>query len=86
MRLIAYLRSHSSNIGYLVAPGQTGNNAIMTDGSGYINFAALYQLTAKMKWLSVPVCVQARFGGSKGLFILHPSDRERDAEPRIYIR
>jgi RNA-dependent RNA polymerase len=58
----------------------------MTDGAGYINMGGMYELTARMKWTSVPVCVQARFGGAKGLFILHPSDRLRDDEPRIYIR
>ncbi|QRV80332.1 feruloyl esterase B [Ceratobasidium sp. AG-Ba] len=78
-----------SNIHFIddiVAPGGKGNSAIMTDGAGFINAAALHRLTAVMKWSSVPVCVQGRFGGSKGLFILHPSDRNRDGEPSIYIR
>ncbi|KAH7338887.1 RNA dependent RNA polymerase-domain-containing protein [Rhizoctonia solani] len=73
-------------IGEIVAPGQTSNNAIMTDGAGFINAAAMSQITSRMKWSSVPVSVQARFGGSKGLFILHPSDRSPDDPPRIYIR
>lgn len=70
----------------IVPPGQTSNSAIMTDGAGYMNYAALYQLTGRMKWTSVPVTVQARFAGAKGLFILHPSDRSLEDEPRIYIR
>ncbi|CAE6452141.1 unnamed protein product [Rhizoctonia solani] len=70
----------------IVTPGQSSNNAIMTDGAGFINAAAMNQLAARMKWSSVPVSIQARFGGSKGLFILHPSDRSPDDPPRIYIR
>lgn len=70
----------------LVPPGQTSNSAIMTDGAGYMNYAALHELTDRMKWPSVPVSVQARFAGAKGLFILHPLDRAREDEPRIYIR
>ncbi|KAG8715948.1 hypothetical protein FRC11_012567 [Ceratobasidium sp. 423] len=58
----------------------------MTDGAGFINAAAMNQVTSRMKWSSVPVSIQARIGGSKGLFILHPSDRLPDDPPRIYIR
>ncbi|ELU41160.1 RdRP domain-containing protein [Rhizoctonia solani AG-1 IA] len=78
-----------SEIYYLpetVAPGKSSNSAIMTDGAGFINTAAMNQLTAQMKWSTAPVSVQARFGGSKGLFILHPNDRLLDNPPRIYIR
>ncbi|KAF8684547.1 RNA-dependent RNA polymerase [Rhizoctonia solani] len=78
-----------SEIYYLpetVAPGKSSNSAIMTDGAGFINAAAMNQLTAQMKWSTAPVSVQARFGGSKGLFILHPNDRLLDNPPRIYIR
>ncbi|KAG8739289.1 hypothetical protein FRC10_005817 [Ceratobasidium sp. 414] len=83
---ISFAPANIHRIDDIVAPGQTGNSAIMTDGAGYINLSALYRLTAIMKWPSVPVCVQARFGSSKGLFILHPTDRNRDADPQIYIR
>ncbi|CAE6500743.1 unnamed protein product [Rhizoctonia solani] len=70
----------------IVAPGQTSNSAIMTDGAGFINAAAMNRVASRMKWTSVPVSIQARFGGSKGLFILHPDDRLPDVPPRIYIR
>ncbi|KAG8684593.1 hypothetical protein FRC08_013615, partial [Ceratobasidium sp. 394] len=83
---ISFAPSNIHRIDDIIAPGQTGNSAIMTDGAGYINLSALHRLTAVMKWPSVPICVQARFGGSKGLYILHPTDRNRDSEPQIYIR
>ncbi|KAL5640276.1 hypothetical protein ACGC1H_007522 [Rhizoctonia solani] len=70
----------------IVAPGQTSNSAIMTDGAGFINATAMNQVASRMKWSPVPVSIQARFGGSKGLFILHPSDRLLEDPPRIYIR
>ncbi|CAE7232722.1 unnamed protein product [Rhizoctonia solani] len=70
----------------IVVPGQTSNNGIMTDGAGFINSAAMNQVASRMKWNSIPVSIQARFGGSKGLFILHPCDRLSDDPPRIYIR
>ncbi|KAJ1302702.1 hypothetical protein OPQ81_003017 [Rhizoctonia solani] len=70
----------------IIASGQSSNSAIMTDGAGFINATAMNQITTRMKWSSVPVSIQARFGGSKGLFILHPSDRSPDDPPRIYIR
>ncbi|KAG9121227.1 hypothetical protein FRC07_002909, partial [Ceratobasidium sp. 392] len=83
---ISFAPSNIHFIEDIIAPGGTGNSAIMTDGAGYINLSALYRLTGILKWPTVPVCVQARFGGSKGLFVLHPTDRNRDDEPRIYIR
>ncbi|KAJ6601037.1 RNA dependent RNA polymerase-domain-containing protein [Mycena vulgaris] len=58
--------------------------AIMTDGSGFINRAAAAMISSKLKYDRLPVAYQGRILGSKGLWILHPDDES--PEPRIWIR
>ncbi|KAF8633592.1 hypothetical protein AX15_001385 [Amanita polypyramis BW_CC] len=58
---------------------------IMTDGCGFINRAAMMEITRRMKYGSRPTAVQGRIGGAKGLWIVVPGDDE-DHLPRIWIR
>ncbi|KAJ7144779.1 RNA dependent RNA polymerase-domain-containing protein [Mycena crocata] len=57
---------------------------IMTDGCGFLNRAAAEEISSKMKYERVPVAYQGRIAGSKGLWVIHPTD-ESDI-PRIWIR
>lgn len=57
----------------------------MTDGCGFINRAAMMEITRRMKYGSRPTAVQARIGGAKGLWILDPEHND-DHLPRIWIR
>ncbi|KAJ7511709.1 RNA dependent RNA polymerase-domain-containing protein [Mycena galericulata] len=57
---------------------------IMTDGSGFINRAAAQKIRSRFKYERLPVAYQGRIAGSKGLWILHPSDES--TEPTIWIR
>ncbi|KAF9479421.1 hypothetical protein BDN70DRAFT_692461 [Pholiota conissans] len=57
---------------------------LMTDGCGLINHAALHQIVKRLGYENVPAAIQGRIDGSKGLWILHPSDRS--PEPKIWIR
>ncbi|KAJ7696807.1 RNA dependent RNA polymerase-domain-containing protein [Mycena rosella] len=57
---------------------------IMTDGCGFINRAAALKISARLKYERPPVAYQGRIAGSKGMWIIHPSDES--PEPRIWIR
>ncbi|KAK7063554.1 RNA-dependent RNA polymerase [Favolaschia claudopus] len=57
---------------------------IMTDGCGFINRAAASKINAKLQYERLPVAFQARIAGSKGVWIIHPSDDS--TIPRIWIR
>ncbi|KAF9535602.1 RNA dependent RNA polymerase-domain-containing protein [Crepidotus variabilis] len=57
---------------------------LMTDGCGFINHAGLVKIVKALKYSSLPAGVQGRIDGSKGFFILHPTDKS-DA-PKIWIR
>ncbi|KEP48177.1 RNA-dependent RNA polymerase [Rhizoctonia solani 123E] len=74
----------------IYATGKTKASAasheIMTDGCGFLNYAALKVIQEKMAWESFCTCVQARIGGSKGLFMLHPEHRDPSEEPQIWLR
>lgn len=56
----------------------------MTDGCGFINHAALHAIVKIVGYESVPAGVQGRIDGSKGFFILHPTDLS--PVPKIWIR
>lgn len=51
-----------------------------------MNGAALTQIMHRSKQDGRPTAVQGRIAGSKGLWILHPFDRDPTAPPRIWIR
>ncbi|KAG8719689.1 hypothetical protein FRC09_010775 [Ceratobasidium sp. 395] len=72
------------------APGANQKNAeahqIMTDGCGFLNWAALRAIQKKMNWEVFPVHVQARIAGAKGLFVLHPERHDPEEQPKIWIR
>ncbi|KAJ7603642.1 RNA dependent RNA polymerase-domain-containing protein [Mycena polygramma] len=57
---------------------------IMTDGCGFLNRAAALTISARLKYERLPVAYQGRIAGSKGMWILHPSDES--PEPKIWIR
>lgn len=56
----------------------------MTDGCGLINQTALVAINAQLNKPSLPVAVQGRIAGAKGVWLLHPTDDSR--EPKIWIR
>ncbi|PFH49062.1 hypothetical protein AMATHDRAFT_64002 [Amanita thiersii Skay4041] len=58
---------------------------IMTDGCGFINRAAMMEITRRMKYATRPTAVQGRIGGAKGLWILDPH-HDTDNIPKIWIR
>ncbi|KAG9083156.1 hypothetical protein FS749_006259 [Ceratobasidium sp. UAMH 11750] len=74
----------------IYTPGTNRESAeaheIMTDGCGFLNWAALRAIQEKMGWDIFPVHVQARIAGAKGLFALHPEHRDPDEQPQIWIR
>jgi len=57
---------------------------LMTDGCGFINHAALLLIVKKNGYESLPAGIQGRIDGSKGFFILHPTDNAN--VPKIWIR
>lgn len=56
----------------------------MTDGCGHINAAAARLITKKMGFSVRITAFQGRLSGGKGLWIIHPTDK--DPEPKIWIR
>jgi RNA-dependent RNA polymerase len=58
----------------------------MTDGCGYVNGAALMRISRIRNLPHRPTAVQGRIAGAKGLWILHPSDRDPKEAPKIWIR
>lgn len=55
----------------------------MTDGCGRINYAALRIIQLRRDMAQHPVAVQGRIAGSKGLWLVDPSDQS--SEPKIWI-
>ena len=51
-----------------------------------MNGAALMKIGSWMGFGAPPTAVQGRILGSKGVWLLHPTDRAPDAEPKIWIR
>ncbi|VDB86203.1 unnamed protein product [Peniophora sp. CBMAI 1063] len=58
----------------------------MTDGIGFMNGAALSAIARRIHLANRPGAVQGRVAGSKGLWLLHPTDRSLDEPPRVWIR
>ncbi|KAI9508083.1 RNA dependent RNA polymerase-domain-containing protein [Russula earlei] len=49
----------------------------MTDGCGLMNHQAIYMLHEKLGvWKEIPVAIQCRLAGAKGLLLLHPGKEE----------
>ncbi|KAI0673977.1 RNA dependent RNA polymerase-domain-containing protein [Trametes maxima] len=59
---------------------------IYTDGCGYMNAAALSLIGKRMGYESMPTAVQGRIAGAKGLWMLHPRERNPQGDPKIWIR
>ncbi|KDQ17067.1 hypothetical protein BOTBODRAFT_224345 [Botryobasidium botryosum FD-172 SS1] len=59
-------------------------NRTMTDGCGLINTAALQIVQRELSLQSLPVAVQGRISGAKGMWLRHPTND--DLEPMIWIR
>ncbi|TBU58167.1 RNA dependent RNA polymerase-domain-containing protein [Dichomitus squalens] len=59
---------------------------ILTDGCGWMNGAALSALAKQIGLEERPTAVQGRFGGAKGLWILHPREQSSNGAPKIWIR
>jgi RNA-dependent RNA polymerase len=70
----------------LVAAREEGEGAILTDGCGFINGAALTLIARRIGLSSRPTAVQGRVAGAKGLWVLHGEDRSPTEPPRIWIR
>ena len=51
-----------------------------------MNFTALRLAAHRLSYEGVPIALQGRIFGSKGVWILHPSDHSIDSPPRIWIR
>ncbi|KAJ6541596.1 RNA dependent RNA polymerase-domain-containing protein [Mycena capillaripes] len=89
---IPVLEFHLDNIMYIddkYADGWSKSQrppteTIMTDGCGFLNRAAALKISARLKYERLPVAYQGRIAGSKGLWVIHPSDDS--PEPRIWIR
>ncbi|KAJ7589619.1 RNA dependent RNA polymerase-domain-containing protein [Mycena floridula] len=61
-------------------PGKAPAEKIATDGSGFINIAAMKKLSSQLDYEFLPTAVQGRQGGSKGLWSLLPSKKDSDSE------
>lgn len=59
---------------------------ILTDGCGFMNWAALASIARAFQYSHFPTAVQGRIEGSKGVWALHPDDRSPDAIPKIWTR
>ena len=59
---------------------------IYTDGCGWMNGAALSAIAKQMGLEERPTAVQGRFGGAKGLWVLHPREKSSSGVPKIWIR
>ncbi|KAF5352350.1 hypothetical protein D9756_006189 [Leucocoprinus leucothites] len=64
--------------------GSPSAEETMTDGCGLINQAALVMVNSQLNRQSLPVALQGRIAGAKGLWLLHPTDES--PEPKIWVR
>ncbi len=64
--------------------GKASAEETMTDGCGFINQAALVAINIRINKASLPVAIQGRIAGAKGLWLLHPNDDS--SEYKIWIR
>lgn len=67
-------------------PGKVPAEKIFTDGCGFMNGSALMKIGRWMGFNAPPTAVQGRILGSKGVWLLHPHDRDPQAEPTIWLR
>ncbi|KAH9948208.1 RNA dependent RNA polymerase-domain-containing protein [Amylocystis lapponica] len=68
-------------------PGEKASaEFVFTDGSGFINGAALSLIARHLGFTGRPTALQGRVAGAKGLWILHPTDQEPFGTPKIWIR
>ncbi|KAI0937310.1 hypothetical protein AcV5_005250 [Taiwanofungus camphoratus] len=59
---------------------------IFTDGCGFMNGAALTLIGRRLGYSERPTAVQGRIGGAKGLWALHPEDRDPNTTPKVWTR
>ncbi|CAL1694877.1 unnamed protein product [Somion occarium] len=59
---------------------------IFTDGCGYMNASALVCIAKNLGYSQIPCAVQGRILGSKGLWTIHPTERDPRDPPKIWIR
>ncbi|KII94231.1 hypothetical protein PLICRDRAFT_675257 [Plicaturopsis crispa FD-325 SS-3] len=71
---------------YAPHQGKPQAEEIMTDGCGFINLSGLEAIKQFFRYNLRPTAVQGRIAGSKGLWTLHPDDRDTKNPPRIWIR
>ncbi|GJE99769.1 RNA dependent RNA polymerase [Phanerochaete sordida] len=94
MRLAPERLHHISDI---VSEAHTGDSKpkaenVMTDGCGLANYDFFHALQQQFNWPQVPVAVQMRVNGSKGLLLLHPNHKqsspgeEPGMRPEVWIR
>ncbi|KAI0352282.1 hypothetical protein OH77DRAFT_1428830 [Trametes cingulata] len=77
------------NINDEFVPGTTGKRSaehIYTDGCGFMSGAALSEIGRRMGYATRPTAVQGRIAGAKGLWMLHPRDRDPAGTPKIWVR
>ncbi|KAF8320916.1 hypothetical protein DL93DRAFT_2224612 [Clavulina sp. PMI_390] len=60
---------------------------VMTDGCGFMNREVALQVQRMLDLKHLPTAIQARVGGVKGMFMLHPSLAENAlSQPRLWCR
>ncbi|KLO20599.1 hypothetical protein SCHPADRAFT_816328 [Schizopora paradoxa] len=61
---------------------------IMTDGCGFMNWSACRAIGIAMQSQILPIVIQGRIAGAKGLWLLHPDAKHHDQSepPMIWIR
>ncbi|KXN85003.1 putative RNA-dependent RNA polymerase SHL2 [Leucoagaricus sp. SymC.cos] len=64
--------------------GKASADETMTDGCGLINQAALVAINSILNKSSLPVAIQGRIAGAKGVWLLHPTDNS--SEYKIWVR
>ena len=83
---LTYIFTHMCVVPASVGDKKVSTEQILTDGCGFMNWAALAAIARLFQYTHFPTAVQGRIAGSKGLWILHPHDRSPDAIPMIWIR
>ncbi|KAF8342289.1 RNA dependent RNA polymerase-domain-containing protein [Cantharellus anzutake] len=66
---------------------KTPSHLIFTDGCGFMNRALANIIRQRCNLVTIPVVVQGRFGGTKGLYLLHPDPSFNSTdEPMLWFR
>lgn len=79
-------RGSGSDAGDVTPGSKPSAEKTMTDGCGLINGSAMLSIARHFRYPSRPTAIQGRIAGAKGLWVLHPDDRDPEAPPRIWIR